>query len=370
MSIKRSSTDNIVKVQSDIRDGIDQARLKRYLLEQKKSEEAEAALANLSDFVYEPVDYTPGLVRKIFTEPPTPDFTYLLTEARLKTVNKYYPTIFIQLSLGLFFIILSLAFRDSFIPIIGIAGLMACTLSLHKDLQTRKKDIDKSLSEAREQIDLRVKEIRENIDSARKAFDEAEDKRIEKIEKLLNGDLGAIFESSEDVLQHLRLPFPLRSIVDWYGNDLVITLKLPDLTVIPTNLVSINSSGNINYDEKSPLEINRQYTEAMASAAVKMLLLLYAAIPTLDNVYIQGIIDRTETTDCLFTFKSNRQKADEVAQCAGGIDALRVLEAAFEVKTSGAFLPVQPILPSWWEKTPKEKIKSMNVLAGHIGRPA
>jgi hypothetical protein len=352
----------MVRFQSEIRDVVDRERSRRHSRELKKSEELEDAFSSLSSFCYDPVDYTPGLVRKHFTEPAIPDFSYILTEARLKVHNKYQAPIIIQLMLGLFFVLLSLAYQDSFVPIIGAAGLLACAISLHTDLKSRQRKTEEPLNEARAIIDTKVREMKESIDSARKAFDEQEDARTEKIQKLLSGEQSHVFERIEEVLRNIKLPFHLRCTVDLVSLEPMVTLHLPDHAVVPAKTVSLTPSGNIDYNEKSSFEINKQYSEAMAGTAINIAALLYSFVPPLSTIYIQGLFDRWEEAEYLFSMKTTRQSIIDVLESRSALEALRSLGAEHEVKTSGSFTPVEPIFPSWWETVPKDKILSRDVL--------
>ncbi len=360
MKARSSSKEDVVKVQAEIRDDIDKERLRRYQRELKKSEEMEEALRRLSTFSYTPVDYSPGLIRKQFHPPVIPDYSYLLTEAKLKIANKYYVPIAIQLVLGLVCVIVSLAFRDTFLPLLGAAGLIACALSLHTDLRNRQRKIALALSAAKTQIEALVKEAQDSINNATRAFEELENARIDKIEKLLSGNPRAVLERIEEVLLTIKLPFFLRCTVDFYDEP-IITLHLPEHMVIPTTKVSLSPAGSLSYEEKSSFDINKQYSEAMAGTAMIIASQLYAAIPTLNTLYLQGLFDKWQEQEYLFSMKLNRQALIDAADCRSGLECFSRLKAEFTIKTSADFTPVQPLLPEWWEKVPREKVKTIKV---------
>ncbi|MDR3561611.1 MAG: hypothetical protein P4N59_09275 [Negativicutes bacterium] len=360
MAARSSGKEDVVKVQADIRDEIDRERLKRYQREQRKSEELEEAFRKLGVFSFSPVDYTPGLIRKEYTAPVIPDYSYLLTEARLKVVNRYYAPIITQLLLGLVCVIVSLAFRDTFVPILGAAGLVACAFSLHTDLRARQRKISQALAAARTQIDTLVKEAKDNIENAYKAFMEAEEARVDKIQKLLNGDPNTVFERLEEILQAIKLPFFMRCTIDFYDEPM-ITMHLPEPTVIPPNTVVVTPAGNITYNEKSSFELQKQYSEALAGTAVIIASLLYAGIPTLNTLYIHGLFDKWQDQEYLFSLRANRQEIIDATACRTAFEAFHLLSAEYSVKTSGAFSPIQPIFPDWWEKAPREKVRTMKV---------
>jgi len=360
MKARSPVKEDVIQVQAEIRDEIDKERLRRYQREQKKSEEMEESLRKLSTFSHTPIDYSPGLIRKEFNAPVIPDYSYLLTEARLKVANKYYVPIVIQLVLGLICVILSLAFRDTLLPILGAAGLIACAISLHTDLRNRQRKIDLALTAARLQIDTMVKDVRDSIDKATRNFEDVENARIEKIEKLLNGDTSAVFERIEEVLIMIKLPFFLRCTVDFYEEP-IITLQLPEHLIIPTSKISSGPGGTLTYHEKSPFEINKQYSETMAGTAINIASRLYATIPTLNTLYIQGLFDKWQDQEYLFSLRLTRQALVAIMDCRSGLEAFSRLKAEFAIKTSADFTPIQPIMPEWWEKVPREKIRTVKV---------
>lgn len=357
----RAGGENVVQVQAEIRDSIDLERQRRYAREYRQYEETEEALAKLSKFTYQPADYVAGLERKQWVEPAIPDFSYLLTEARLKVSEKYLVTIVLQLVVGLFFVLLTFYFHDSFVAILGVAGLAACAFALHRELLTRRREIEKALDATTQLIEAKVKEIRESVDTARKNFEDAETTRIERIESILAGDPGAVFARMEEVLQNVRLPFYMRSGLDFYDNLPVLTLFLPDHNIIPTNIVSLTPSGNIDYEEKSPLDVNREYTEVQAGLGITLGLLLLAYLPTLGRVYVRGLIDRGDEPDCLYAFTLGRENADAVAEARSAVEALQMLEATCEIGTNALLTPVLPVMPPWWTDAPRHAVRGMTM---------
>lgn len=354
--------DSVVRVQADIRDGVEQERIKRYAREYKQSTEMEEALAGLSRFAYQPVDYNPALARKEWVEPVIPDLSYILVETRLKVSNKFLPALATQAVAGLFFVILSLTFMDSLITIIGIVGLAACALALNKELQARRREMDRALSVARADIDTRVREMRETSDKARAEFEEAEDQRIGRIERLLGADAASVFERLEEVLKSIKLPFYLRCVVDFYDLEPLLTLHLPGHNVIPPTLVTLSPAGVIDYEQKPAPEINHQYSEALAGATMTLALLLYSYLPPLDVIYVRGLSDRYESPECHFCLRLTRQGTLEAVEAPSAIEAFRQLDAHFEIGSNGIFTPLeQQLLPGWWGAVPSEKVFSTKI---------
>lgn len=358
---KRAGDDSVVRVQAEIRDGVEQERLKRYAREYKQSAEMEEALAGLSRFAYQQVDYLPAMARKEWTEPTIPDFSYILVETRLKVTNKFLPAIATQLAAGLFFVILSLIFMDSFITIIGIVGLAVCALALNRELHSRRREIDRALSAARADIDNRVREMREMIEKARKEFEDAENERIGRIERLLGADPAAVFERLEEVLRGFKLPFYLRCAVDFYDLEPLLTLHLPGHNIIPTTLVTMSPTG-IDYEEKPASDISRQYTEALAGTAMTLALLLYSYLPPLDVMYVRGLSDRYENPEYHFCLRLTRQAALDAVEALSAVEAFRMVEARFEIGANGLFTPLEkPLLPGWFGVAPANSVMSAKI---------
>jgi hypothetical protein len=349
--------DSVVNVQAEIRNSVEQERLKRYAREYKQSKELEEALANLSRFSCEPIDYEQALTRKEWVEPALPDFSYILVETRLKVTNKYLAAIATQLVAGLFFVILSLAFMDSFVPIIGVIGLAACALALNRELENRRREMDHALTEARADIEARLRTIKEEIAAARQAFEDAENQRIERIERLINGDAAANFERLQEVLQGIKLPFYLRCHVDFYDMEPLLTLYLPNHNVIPPTIVSLSPAGGIEYEEKSSTAINHQYTEALAGTAITLALLVYTYLPSVDNLFVVGLFDHREQPECFYSLRLTRQGALDIVDAPSALAAFQQLDARFEIGENGIFTPIEePMLPGWWGSVPSETI--------------
>jgi len=360
MTVAFSGKDDLVQVQADIRNEIDRERLKRYQREKKKSVDLEEALRKLSTFSYTPVDYAAGLARKQFIAPTIPDYGYLLTEARLKAVNKYTSPIVLHIFCGLACVILSLALRESISPLFGAGGLLVCAVFLYQDLHNRQRGIVIALSQAKLQIEALVKEMRENIAISQRNFETAEDSRIGRLEKLLNGDSGTVFEQLLDVLQNLRLPFFLRCTVHFFKEPLII-LNLPDRSIIPENTITISTAGNIVYDEKISSTINNQYSEVIAATAITIASLLYAAIPTLDNLAILGLYDKWADEEYHFSLNVNRDVLLEALKQRSGLEAFNTANAKYAVNPGGVYSQIEPVFPPWWDNTPLDKILSLKV---------
>lgn len=351
--------DGVVRVQAEIRDSIEHERLKRHAREYKQSVDMEEALAGMSRFAIQPVDYGPALVRREWTAPPIPDFSYILMETRLKVTNKYLTSIATQLLAGLFFVILSLSFMNTFVPVIGVVGLAVCALALNRELQNRRREMDYALMAARREIDGKVQEARENVERAHQEFVEAENERIGRIERLLNADPAAVFERLEEVLSGYKMPFYLRCSLDFYELEPLITLHLPGHNVIPDTVVTLSDTGVIDYKEKTAHEVNHQFTEALAGAALTLALLAYSYVPPLDVVYVRAISDRFEDPECHFSVRLTRETALEIVTASTALAAFEQVGARYEVAQNGNFTPVaQPLMPGWWGAAPREKVRS------------
>lgn len=358
---KNGTDQNVVQTQAEIRDEIDKERLKRFAREYRQSQDMENALASLSDFEYKPVDYYAAMIRKPWVEPTIPDYSYLLTEAKMKVTNKYQGRLIVESVLGIFFIIFTLAFHDTFLPIISVTAFLGCIFGLHTDMQRRHQELTKALSAAREIIDARVTEQRDSIERAREAFEEAENVRIERINKLLSGDPSAVFERMEEIIRNCRLPFFMRCTIDYANDEPVLTLNLPATSVIPTTIVTLTPNGACEYEDKSAPEIYRQYVEALAGTAMNFAVLVFSYLPTLSVVYVRGLMDTREDQECLFGVRVTRQDMLQTEQWRSGLDAFHDLGAIFELESTGALEPINPPLPNWWGRISKDQIRTVTV---------
>ena len=72
MTTKPPGKSDVVRIQSYIRDELDNDRLRRHQREKKKYDDTEEALRKLNMFDYTPYDYSAGLIRKTFTPAGNP----------------------------------------------------------------------------------------------------------------------------------------------------------------------------------------------------------------------------------------------------------------------------------------------------------
>ncbi|MBP2653441.1 MAG: hypothetical protein H6Q73_1010 [Firmicutes bacterium] len=362
MATRVSDSGSLIQVQAQRRENTEKERINRQLREQKKNEEIEAALAALSVFDYKPVEYETELIRKEFSEPQIPDFSYLLSEARDKVVKGYQSTFLIQGALGMVFALLCLVVWNYFVVIVGVAGVIACAISMNRDIKSKQDSIERALRAAKENADQKVKEIKDSIDGLRKVFIETENARIEKLKLFLNGDRDSVLAYMENVLQEFRLPFFLKCTIYYQQYEPVLEMRFPEQSIIPPNNLTLSANGDVVSEEKSPFEINRQYSEVLAATAVSVALKLYSAVPTLECLYVQGIVDNSGKEVYVFSMKTTRQLAiEEAVKCKSGMEACQVFEAEYSVKTAGSLAPIQPVFPGWWDMMPKDKIKSVTV---------
>ena len=361
MAARVSEDGSLIQVQAQRRENTEKERAKRQLKEQIENEKIETALAALSVFDYQPVEYETELIRKEFFEPQIPDFSYLLTEARDNVVKKYQSTFLIQGALGVFFALLCLVVWNYFLVIVGVAGVIACAISMNRDMKSKQNSIERALRVAKETVEQKIKGIKDSIGGLRKAFTEAENARIEKLKRFLKGERDLVLACMENVLQEFRLPFFLKCTVYYQQSEPVLEMCLPEQSIIPPNKVTLSANGDVVSEEKSPFQINKQYSEVLAATAVAVAIKFYSAVPTLECLYVQGIIDCSGKEEYVFSMKTTRQLAIEAVKCRSGLEAFQVFEAEYSIKTAGSLASIQPVFPEWWSVFPKDKIKSITV---------
>ncbi|MBP2645160.1 MAG: hypothetical protein H6Q75_600 [Firmicutes bacterium] len=339
--------------QAGSREERDSEQFRRYCREVQKEQKFEDALHQLSVFHYEPVDYSMALLEKKFIPTPIPNFDYLLAEARLKVTNKFYTPIAVQLLLAFFCAFISLTFKEDFVTTFGIVGLVLCVIFLYKDLNTRQQKIDSALAAARVEIDARTNAAIKKIESDKKHFEQMEEARLIKIRNLVTGQPGAVVHCIERVLAGSKLPFTLQCSILYYEEELVLTLHLPDKNIIPTHVGTISQGGNLVYTEKTTAEIHKQYNEVLAATAITIANMVYAHVPTLSTVYLQGLFDRWLEEEYLFSLILSRQGLIDAVESNNGLEAFGMLNARYNNK-GGLFAQIEPFFPEWWKRIPPE----------------
>ncbi|MBP2651182.1 MAG: hypothetical protein H6Q74_2007 [Firmicutes bacterium] len=366
MMVKRE--DNIVQAQAQRREDYEKERAKRQQRESAKREEAEQALAELSIFEYQEVDYNEQLIERKFIEPEIPDFKYLLDEAQDEVTKQYKNTFLIEGALGVLSVLVCLIFWNSLIVLVGLTGAIACAIAINRDMKNKELDCQEALKAAATDIEEKVRLAQEKIDDERNTFDEAEIQRISKLQMFLSGDMDLWQECVENVFRQLKLPFGLESRMFYQKQQSLVSLLLPDRSIIPVDKVIQSNQETMDAEEtapveivgKSPAEINQQYNEAMAATAVAVALKLYSALPGLDSLYVCGAMSSSEEEKDIFTFEITRQLAMDIAKCHGGLEAFKLLQATYLLGADGIFSPIEPVYPECWNNVTSD-VKSVKV---------
>lgn len=339
--------------------GVEQ--LDRWRAEFLQHKEMELRLASLSKLSYDPVDYSVLLERTPFKEKPLTDCSYLIEEARKRTENRYMVPILSRVGVLVFLLVVLIIFFSAMILWITGALATAAGAALFLAIKERRYEMYRALAEAQAEIDWRREnEIRIN-EEARLQHEDKEDQRITAAENMLNGDIGAVMARIDEVLPHLKFPFPLVLDIDVFNNIPMVKVWLPAKTVIPRNTVELLASGRIQYQEKDFLAHNKQYLEMVCSVVMHVLSALYANIPSFDRGYVMGFIKEETDDTCVLAVAFDRQSIINACSTLNGLAAIQSLSGTFECDTMLGVRAIEPIWPEEWKEVEQKMLRSLHI---------
>lgn len=336
-------------------------RLAQYYKEHKKNQAVEKELSRLSQFDFQPVDYTEILVRKVRTEPPVPDFSYLLTEAQLKISNQYFKPIAMHLGVLVAIILIATVNLKEYALVLAVFGVLCVCFSFQRLLKAREKNMGTALTLAKKEIDGKLREFQETNQREKEKFEKEEDDRINKLQELLHGERSAVIRKMEDVLSSMQFPFSCQCTTHLYDlENPVIFITLPPISIIPTTVSEIIASGEVEYEEKEPVSIRKQYAEVVAGIGVQIALAVHAGLPTLKSVFLYGISKENQEDEFFYSVTVSKEAAAEAAQFRSAMQYLNKLGAQMKLTNSLEFTPIKPEFPEWWDTVRLTQIHSFN----------
>lgn len=336
-------------------------QMERWRQEYEHCQSIENALAAISRLAYEEIDYTALLVRRPWQERTIPDCSDALEHVRMEEERKF--VIPITLHTGLLLISLFILLIGSNMIILWVSGLAVVTLLILLGilLQKRHQDIERAVIEKQKEIDDWIANEEKVIQAEKERHEHAEDERIKGIQRLLAGDIGAIFAKIDQVLTAISFPFHVSADVSLYMNVPAVKVWLPPKSIIPTQICSLQPSGRPNFQEKEMRTINKQYFELCAAISLRVLSAIYAHIPSFCVGYVYGMSKDSKNSECLFTGKLDRQTLEDACNAANGLAALQILKATFNCDTSLALLPVDNEDPAEWENVEVQLVANIHV---------
>ncbi len=336
-------------------------QMERWRQEYEYSQSVENALIGISKLDYEEVDYTSLKVRNPWKERTVPDCSGVLEKVRIEEERKFVMPIIMHTGLLLIFLVVLLVSSNVialWISGIGVVTLLVLVVML---LQKRHQEIERIVLEKQKEIDDWIENEERLIKEEKEKHEREEDERIKAIERLLAGDIAAIFAKIDQVLTAAPFPFHVSADIAVYMNIPSVKIWLPPKSIIPTQICSLQSSGRPSFQEKEIRTINKQYFELCAAISMRVMSLIYAHIPSFDIGYIYGMSKDGRNTECLFTSKLERSIVEDACHAANGLAALQILKATFDCDTSLSLIPFEFDDPMEWDNVETKLVRNVHV---------
>jgi hypothetical protein len=336
-------------------------QMERWRQEYEHCQIVENALAAVSNFNYEEVDYTSQLVRNPWKERTIPDCSGVIENVRVEEERKFVVPIMMHTSLFLLLLIMLLISTNMILSWISGVGVVTLLVLLGILLQKRHTNIERIVIAKQKEIDDWVENEQKLIKEEKEKHEYAEDERIKGIERLVAGDIAAIFAKIDQILTATPFPFHVSADVAVYMNVASIKIWLPPKSIIPTQICSLQSSGRPNFQEKEIRTINKQYFELCAAVSMRVMSVIYAHIPSFRVGYLYGMSKEGINTECLFTCKLDRPIVEAACNAANGLAAMQVVKATFNCDTSLVLLPIKAEDPAEWENIEPQLVRNLYV---------
>ncbi|NLP40723.1 MAG: hypothetical protein GX348_00735 [Veillonellaceae bacterium] len=336
-------------------------QMERWRQEYEHYQAVEKKLASVSNFVFEPFDYEPLLVRVKWKDCPIPNFEYLLEENRLAAESKFFVPI--ALRILLLIVMIFIFFISSKVIVLWTASTIAVATgaSLYSTIIQRRATIDSVMAKTKAEIEQLIDFARQKNEQARHEHELKEDQRIEYITNLLKNETSAIVLRLDNEMGRMDFPFPLEIDIDIYENIPLIKVWLPPKSIIPTQISNLSSSGRLTYEEKEIRNVNKQYLELCSAILVRIAAKVYENIPGFDRGYVWGLRREHSQNECFFAAKIDREKVIYACQATNGIAALHRLETQFDTNSIFDLQPFELSVPDEWQDVPPQLIRNLHI---------
>ena len=336
--------------------------LERWRQQYEHYQDVENKLAEISNFTYEEIDYSPLLLKSVFKERTIPDFSYILKDAGIAVESKFLMPIITQIAILAILIVVLVIGTNTLLLWLSGAGVFTVLLLLVLKMQERQSVLDRILAEKQLEIDNRVTQEKIKIAEEKIKHENQENQRIEVAEGLLAGEISAIFTKTENILAQTKFPFHLSVEIELYNNIPSVKVWLPPKSIIPDQMCIKQSSGRLIFKEKEMRAINKQYLELSAATMIKIISLIYSHIPTVDIGYLYGMSKEGKNIECLMAAKLERQIVKTVcSSSANGLEALQTAKADFKCNTALELLSVEVKRPEEWENAEQKLVRRLLV---------
>ncbi len=333
----------------------------RWLAEHQHNESVEKALAYVSKFSYDPVDYVRFLVKEPFREPLRQEFQSLLPERLLAAEKKFRRPIMRQWG-GMVALLLCAAVLPYLLTFVLVAVLLSAVGFLqYKTFQDRTRILARIERDTRLEIATKMQAQESAIEEQRRLHDAAEEDRVSFYVRLMNGDEPAVILTLDQFMPQIALPFPLDMDINLRGRIFVIKVWLPPKVLIPSERSSLTEAGRIQYEKKDSLEINKQYAELCAGILMQVSTVLFSRTPVVDRLYVNGMSKEGKQDECLMTMQLDRSRLEQVQRASTALVAVQGLSAVYECDEFLKLLPVEPLQPEEWADLDLKDIRSLRI---------
>lgn len=178
-----------------------------------------------------------------------------------------------------------------------------------------------------------IESYRSELEIRNAKWDEQEDARIGRLQRLIAGDLGEMHSTSVEVVESINFPFD--TSCDVYLNDqtaIFIALDLPEIEdVIPSHRKKALQNGEIKEVKIDQSIRNRDYFGLVVGQSILIAAHLFANLPTIKSVRIAG-----------YTQRQRKKASMEIDTYVFDIEFPKDFMGAFDVDTDD----LRPLLKS------------------------
>ncbi|BBB92632.1 MAG TPA: hypothetical protein PKA28_03610 [Methylomusa anaerophila] len=358
---RRNHDENIQQEKAEVRYFKGEEQFERWRKEFIQHQDYELKLGAVSKLVYEQVDYEPFLERITFPELVLTDYEYLYEQNRKKIETQFMMPIASRIGI-LAILAIAVAVLFNVITLwITVPLAVAAAFSLYIVFKTREEALEESHIASQAEIERRHAEEIKVYEEAKSKHETEETTRIENIQRLLEGEPGAIGLKIDETLSQMRLPVIVEVDVDFHVNIPLITVWLPPKAVVPRQTCELLPSGRIQYQDKEPSTFNKQYFELCAAIILQVTADILSRIPTFEHCYACGMAKTDINDECVITFHATREEVAGACQATNSIMALQILNASYECDTSLGLKAVEMKYPPEWEGLDQQMLRTVHV---------
>jgi len=324
------------------------------------------ALSGLNGFTYQDFDYQPDLQRKQFVEPAVPNYGYLLIEAEKKAKEGYFARIGMVSALVVGGIFFDALLMGAYAGILSVMFILGATAAIFQQVGERRRAVDRAVESAKVTGARMMAEFLLKVENDRLNFEVEEEDRIDNVKRILAGVSLSVLEVCRTSAALVKIPFKLSGGLELVGKEIVINFELPDREFVPPVEWLEEKNGNFSVTDRSVMNINRLYNNAIIAAMLHTALRILERAPSLETVCMNGYFQEEGRAACLASMRMTREDIDLVTQSD---NALSILEKLGNVRlqTNSSLAKVEPVSPEWIERVSKQEILTSKIYCQSVG---